>query len=381
VIQGASLTELNRVLGGGLVRGSIVLIGGEPGIGKSTLLLQAAAALAAQGATVLYTSGEESTHQIKLRAERLDAEHENLLLSDVAVLEQIQAQVEEHGPDVLIIDSIQTVHTESVDSSAGQPSQIRECGNRLQQWAKPQGLTVFVVGHITKSGRIAGPKTLEHMVDTVLYLEGDRNYFFRLLRSVKNRFGPTSEVGVFDMRGDGLHSVSNPNELFLAERMENSVGSAIAGTLDGTRTMLIETQALCVPTNYNPRRTASGLDLKRTLLIAAVLTKHTNINLSDHDIYVKAIGGVSVSDPGADLALALALASSYYERPLPGNIVCVGELGLSGELRAVAGIEQRIRESLRMGFDTVLAPVSQRLPDEAGVVGVRTIGDAVEYLR
>ncbi len=362
--------EFARVLGGGVVPGSIVLVGGDPGIGKSTLLLQMALEMADDGSTakqkVLYVSGEESERQIKMRALRLTrlagettptAFSDDLLLLTETNLDTVLEHVQSIKPDILIVDSIQTVYLPDLASSAGSVSQVRECANRLRELAKTSGMAVFLVGHVTKEGVIAGPRVLEHIVDTVLYLEGDRFQSYRLLRSVKNRFGATAEVGVFEMRERGMVEVLNPSEAFLAERMVNAPGSAIAVTMEGTRPLLVEVQGLTSPSNLgNPRRTPNGVDFNRLLLITAVLTRRLGLRLSEQDVFVNVIGGLQVSEPAADLATAVAIASSLKDVPVRADTVLIGEVGLSGELRWVGQMNARLREAAKLGFKTAIIP-------------------------
>ena len=343
----------------GLFPGSIVLIGGEPGIGKSTLLLQVAAALGDAQHPVLYVSGEESPRQMKMRAHRLGITGDPMHLLPETEVDAILTQADIMKPAVraLIIDSIQTMHTEDLTSAAGNVSQVKECASRFQRWAKVSGIPVFLVGHVTKEGSIAGPKVLEHIVDTVLYLEGDPFHTYRLLRSVKNRFGATSEVGVFDMQEQGLVEVENPSEVFLAERMVNVPGSTIAVTLEGTRPMLVEIQALASHTSFgNPRRTVNGLDFNRLLLVIAVLNRRVGIPLSEQDIFANVVGGLQVEEPAVDLAAAIALVSSVRDRPVPADLAVVGEIGLSGELRSVGQLGVRLNEAARLGFSKVIIP-------------------------
>jgi len=380
-----SIGEFSRVLGGGLVPGSVVLIGGEPGIGKSTLLLQVAAALGDPRHPVLYVSGEESPRQIKMRAQRLGITGDPLYVLSETEVGAILTQADIMRPDVhaLIIDSIQAVHTEDLTSAAGNVSQVRECASRLQRWAKDSGIPVFLVGHVTKEGSIAGPKVLEHIVDTVLYLEGDPFHTYRLLRSVKNRYGPTSEVGVFDMQEQGLVEVKNPSEVFLAERMVNVPGSTIAVTVEGTRPLLVEIQALASHTSFgNPRRTVNGLDFNRLLLVIAVLSRRVGIPLSEQDIFANVVGGLQVAEPAADLAAAIALVSSVRDRSVPADLAVIGEIGLSGELRSVGQLEVRLNEAARLGFRKVIIPQrlgrrQTRVPDGLTVIPARSVGEAV----
>ena len=351
------LAELNRVLGGGLVPASLVLISGDPGIGKSTLLLQTAQLLASSQGKVLYVSGEESVHQIKVRAERLHLEDDSLLLLAETELERILEVAEGLAPRLLIIDSIQAVHLEGVPSAAGSVTQVRECALRLMNWAKASGVPVFLAGHVTKDGAIAGPRVLEHIVDVVLYLEGEAFSSYRLLRSVKNRFGSINEVGIFEMRDAGLVEVPNPSEVFLSERREDTIGSAIVPTMEGSRPLLVEIQALASPTPFGlPRRTANGVDFNRLLLLVAVLSKKTGLALSNQDILVNVAGGLKVAEPAADLGIALAVASSFRDRPLEPHTTVMGEVGLGGEVRAVSQLDRRIGEAAKLGFRRCLVP-------------------------
>lgn len=357
-----TMDELDRVLGGGIVPGSLVLIGGDPGIGKSTLLLQASAALATAEAPVLYVSGEESAQQIKLRAARLGLTGGGLYVLTETNVGAIIGHIENLRPRLVVIDSIQTVYLDDLDSAAGSVSQVRESAAQLMQIAKGHGISIFLIGHVTKAGAIAGPRVLEHIVDTVLYLEGDRFHAYRLLRCVKNRFGASSEVGVFEMRDAGMAEVSNPSEVFLAERLLNTAGSAIAVTLEGTRPLLVEIQALSSTTSFgNPRRTANGIDFNRLLLLTAVLSKRVGVRLSDQDVFVNVVGGLRVGEPAADLAVACAIASSFRDVPVAGDLAIVGEVGLSGELRAVSQLETRLKEAGKLGFSRCLVPQSRHL--------------------
>jgi len=375
--------EFNRVLGGGLVPGSIILLGGEPGSGKTTLLLGISAILAQSIGQVLYVSGEESARQIKMRADRLGLEAEDLFLVTETNLGTIFEYVNQINPAVLIIDSIQTTYAEDLESSPGSVSQVRECASRLQHLAKSQNISVFLIGHVTKDGTIAGPRVLEHIVDTVLYLEGDPFQAFRLLRSVKNRFGATSEVGVFEMASRGMVEVPNPSEAFLAERAISAPGSAIAITMEGTRPLLVEVQALTSQTTFsNPRRTANGVDLNRMLLISAVLSKRFGIPLHEQDIFVNVIGGLKVAEPASDLAMAVAIASSYSDVAVPADLAVVGEIGLSGELRTVGQLSARLHEAAKLGFKRVLMPKLRRKLDDAPsgiqMVEARNVGEALK---
>jgi DNA repair protein RadA/Sms len=377
--------EFARVLGGGIVPGSIVLVGGDPGIGKSTLMLQMAMEMAAKK-RVLYVSGEESERQIKMRAVRLNVQKElpkNLLLVTETNLEIILNHISEVKRDLLIVDSIQTVYLSNMDSSAGSVSQVRECSSQLRELAKTSGISVFVIGHVTKEGTIAGPRVLEHIVDTVLYLEGDRFQAYRLLRSVKNRFGATSEVGVFEMREGGLAEVTNPSEAFLAERMINAAGSAIAVTMEGTRPILVEVQGLTSPTQFgNARRTANGIDFNRLLLIAAVLTRRVGLKLSEQDTFVNVVGGLQIDEPAADLAIAAAIASSWRDIPVKADSVLIAEIGLAGELRMPSQMQARLREAQKLGFRTAIVPKALRkgepYPKGIEIIEVRSIQQALD---
>ena len=376
--------EFSRVLGGGIVPGSIILLGGEPGIGKSTLLLQISVLLAQTAGKVLYVSGEESAQQIKMRAERLSLVADDLYLVTETSLETIMEHVQSIQPAVLVVDSIQTTYSDDKPSSAGTVSQVRECASKLQMLAKTTGLAVFLVGHVTKEGTIAGPRVLEHIVDTVLYLEGDPFHAYRLLRSVKNRFGATNEVGVFEMRGVGMVEVTNPSEAFLAERLVTASGSAIVVTMEGTRPLLVEVQALASPTAYpNPRRTANGVDFNRLQLLTAVLTRRVGMRLAEQDVFVNVIGGMTVDEPAADLAVAVAIASSVWDNPVPADLAIIGEVGLSGELRAVGQLPARLREAAKLGFKRCLVPKTVRrgdpLPSGIEAVPMRSLSDALHY--
>ena len=379
-----TIGELSRVLGGGIVPGSGVLVGGDPGIGKSTLLLQLASLLAGEGHRVLYVSGEESPQQIKLRAARLAIDNATLYVLGETHLESIGAHIEQLQPRLAIIDSIQSISSDTLTSSAGTVSQVRDCTGYLLRLAKTQSIPIFIVGHVTKEGAIAGPKVLEHMVDTVLYLEGERFNTYRLLRSVKNRFGSTDEVGIFEMTETGLQEVSNPSEAFLAERLPSAAGSAIAVTMEGTRPLLVEVQALASTTAFNiPRRTANGVDFNRLLLLSAVLARRVGMRLSDQDVFVNVVGGLHVSEPAADLAIAIAIGSSFHSRPVAADLAIVGEVGLSGELRSVSYLSQRLNEAARLGFDRCLMPHWRRRgtkgdPEGVEIISVRTLQEALE---
>ena len=391
-----SIGEFARVLGGGIVPGSIVLIGGDPGIGKSTLLLQVALEVA-QSATVLYISGEESERQIKMRAERLpppslpisksemggDRGGGNLFLVTETNLSIMLEQIAQVKPTLVVVDSIQTTYMPEMESSAGSVSQVRECSSRLRELAKTSGVAIFLIGHVTKEGSIAGPRILEHIVDTVLYLEGDRFQSYRLLRGVKNRFGATSEVGVFEMSESGMVEVPNPSEAFLAERMVNAPGSAIAVTMEGTRPLLVEIQGLTSPTAFgNPRRTSNGVDMNRLLLTVAVLTRRVGVRLGEQDVFANVVGGIQIDEPAADLAMAVALASSYRDSPVRADTVLIGEVGLSGELRMVGQMPARLREAAKLGFKTAIVPKrlhkGETWPTDISVVEIRSLREALD---
>jgi DNA repair protein RadA/Sms len=351
------LPEFERVLGGGIVPGSLTLVGGDPGIGKSTLLLQVATLAAAAGRSVLYVSGEESAQQLQMRTRRLGSDGRGIFVVAETDLDGALQAADNLQPALVVVDSIQTVHSQAAPSPPGSIAQLRECTMRLMQWAKGGGVPICIIGHVTKEGDIAGPRLLEHIVDVVLYLEGERFSSYRLLRGVKNRFGSTNEVGVFEMTGQGLVPVESPSEVFLAERGEGAVGSVVVPTLEGSRPLLVEVQALTSPTMLAvPRRTANGLDFNRLILIAAVLAKRAGLPLANQDIIANVVGGLRVQEPAADLALALAIASSNRDAALPSDLVAVGEVGLSGELRSVGQLERRLGEAERLGFGRCLLP-------------------------
>ena len=376
------MDEFNRVLGGGVVPGSLVPIGGDPGIGKSTLLLQVSTQLSHQG-TVLYVSGEESAEQIKLRAERLgDIDSEFYLYAETN-MQNIRTEIEKIKPDFLIIDSIQAVVSPEISSVQGSVSQVREVTAELMQLAKTNNIATFIVGHMTKEGTLAGPRTLEHMVDTVLYFEGERQHTFRILRAVKNRFGSTNEIGIFEMQSGGLVEVVNPSEVFLEERLDGATGSSIVVTMEGTRPILAEVQALVTPTMFgNAKRTTTGLDFNRASLIMAVLEKRAGLLLQNQDAYLKSAGGVKLDEPAIDLAVAVAIASSYKDLPTNPQECFIGEIGLTGEIRRVNRIEQRINEAAKLGFTKVYAPKNSlnglKVPDNIQVIGVTTIGEVLK---
>jgi DNA repair protein RadA/Sms len=374
--------EMDRVLGGGIVAGSLVLLGGDPGIGKSTLLLQAAANLGESGRSVLYIAGEESASQVKMRAARIGFAGSGLFVTAETQIESALAQCESMRPALVVADSIQTVHSETAEQAPGSIAQLRQATMALMRWAKDTHVPVCLVGHVTKDGDIAGPRLLEHIVDVVLYLEGERFSSYRLLRGVKNRFGSVNEVGVFEMAGDGLRGVENPSEAFIAERASGAVGSAIVPTLEGTRPVLVEVQALTSPTvTPAPRRTANGLDTARLLLVSAVLSRRLNVPLAGLDIIGSVVGGLRIAEPAADLALALAVVSSHKDKPIPGDLVALGEVGLSGELRSVSHLERRLVEAERLGFKRCVLPEStllrQRPRTGIELVAVGGVRDAI----
>jgi DNA repair protein RadA/Sms len=377
--------EFDRVLGGGLVPGTLVLIGGDPGIGKSTLMLQALYGLANQGHRVLYVSGEESNQQIRLRSQRLDTVASELLVVSEVEIDAILGMVQADPPQVLVIDSIQTMYNAELTSAPGSVSQVRESTVRLMMMAKKTGIPTLLVGHVTKDGAIAGPKLLEHMVDTVLYFEGDRNHIFRILRAVKNRFGSTNEIGVFEMKDQGLDEVSNPSAVFLSERPANAPGSTVTASMEGTRPILVELQALASSTSFGtPRRTILGLDPNRVALLAAVMEKQLGMHLMGHDIFMNVAGGVKVIEPAVDMAIVSAIASSFLDKPVPDGTVVLGEVGLAGEVRAIGQVDIRLAEARKMGFTRCLVPDSnlKRIPDIDGmeVVGIKTVPEAVDAL-
>jgi len=376
------LAEMDRVLGGGIVAGSAILVGGDPGIGKSTLLLQVLHRLASGGRKVLYVTGEESASQIKLRADRIGASSKDLYVLVEVSLENILKHIKEVGPAVVVIDSIQTVYCSLLTSAPGSVGQVREASERLIILSKKTGIPVFLVGHVTKDGSIAGPKVLEHMVDTVLYFEGDSGHSYRIIRGIKNRFGPTNEIGVFEMRDRGLVEVSNPSEYFLTERPEGMAGSVVVASIEGTRPILVEVQALVVGTSFGmPRRTAIGVDVNRVSLLVAVLDKIGGLHLGNHDIFLNVAGGVKLSEPAADLGVVAAIASSFLDRPIDPKTVVFGEVGLTGEVRGINQMEVRIREAARMGFKRCVLPRTQlRGLDKSGAIELVRVGHLKELL-
>lgn len=379
------IKELDRVLGGGIVKDSLILVGGDPGIGKSTLLLQVCRNLAGQGIKVLYISGEESLQQIKIRAERIGTFRDSLSLLCETNLDVIQRVIDREKPEIVVIDSIQTMYNESVASAPGSVSQVRESTGILMQIAKGMGISIFIVGHVTKEGVVAGPRVLEHMVDTVLYFEGDRHAAYRILRGVKNRFGSTNEIGVFEMRENGLCEVENPSEFMLSGKPEGASGSVVACSMEGTRPILLEVQALVCHSNFGiPRRTAAGTDFNRVNLLMAVLEKRLGLALGNCDAYINIAGGIRMNEPAIDLGIVLALVSSYKDRAIDEKTICFGEVGLSGEVRAVSMAEQRVLEAQKLGFEVCILPEvcreSLKEIKGIGLVGVRTVKDAMNYV-
>ncbi|PLS15514.1 DNA repair protein RadA [Bacillus sp. M6-12] len=378
------LRELNRALGGGIVPGSLVLIGGDPGIGKSTLLLQVSSQLARKQQRVLYISGEESVKQTKLRADRLGVSSDQLYVFSETDMDFIQQGIDEVQPDLVIIDSIQTVFQSEVTSAPGSVSQVRECTATLMRIAKTRGIAIFIVGHVTKEGAIAGPRLLEHMVDTVLYFEGERHHTYRILRAVKNRFGSTNEMGIFEMKEGGLEEVENPSEIFLEERSQGAAGSTVVASMEGTRPVLVEIQALISPTSFgNPRRMATGIDHNRVPLLMAVLEKRVGLLLQNQDAYLKVAGGVKLDEPAIDLAVAVSIASSFRDKPTRQTDCIIGEVGLTGEVRRVSRIEQRVQEAVKLGFERVILPANNlggwTAPKGVEIIGVSTVSEALRH--
>ena len=379
------IQEFDRVLGGGLVAGTLVLVGGDPGIGKSTLMLQALYGLANQGHRVLYVSGEESNQQIRLRSQRLATVSSELMVAAEVEIDAILAMIQSVQPRVVVIDSIQTMYNPELTSAPGSVSQVRESTVRLMLTAKKTGIPIFLVGHVTKEGAIAGPKLLEHMVDTVLYFEGDRDHIFRILRAVKNRFGSTNEIGVFEMKGQGLDEVANPSAVFLSERPANAAGSAVTASMEGTRPILVELQALASSTGFGTaRRTILGLDSNRVALLAAVMEKQLGMHLMGYDIFMNVAGGVKVIEPAVDLAIVSAIASSFLDKPIAGGTIVLGEVGLTGEVRAIGQVESRVAEAAKMGFNCCVVPEGNfkriRGIDGIKVAGIRSVAEAVDML-
>jgi DNA repair protein RadA/Sms len=381
------IDEFDRVLGGGVVPGSVILIGGDPGVGKSTLILQAAGEMSKRGLTVLYVSAEESAQQVRVRADRMGVKGETLLIHPEIDLEAILSAADSVSPNLVIIDSIQTLQSGDLESAPGTVSQVRACAGKLTNWAKPKNIPVFLIGHVTKEGTVAGPRVLEHMVDAVLYLEGDRFHQYRMLRAAKNRFGSTNEIGVFDMADSGLTEIRNPSEVFLEERNSITPGSAVAVTMEGSRPILLEIQALAAPTSFGlPRRSATGFDTNRLHLLVAVLQRRVGMALGSHDVYLNVIGGFRVNEPAADFAAAMAIASGLRDQPLPADTVYIGEVGLSGDLRMVQRVDRRIQEAARLGFTRAVVPdrwKRTKQSDVSGieVVAVRTLREALDLSR
>jgi DNA repair protein RadA/Sms len=379
------ITEFDRVLGGGIIEGSLVLIGGDPGIGKSTLLMQAMHGLAKKGKKILYVSGEESIRQLKMRSQRLDTISSEMLVVSEIDIDVILNMVDSVGPAALLIDSIQTMFSPDVSSAPGTVSQVRESTMKLMIMAKQKGVPTFLIGHVTKDGAIAGPRIMEHMVDTVLYFEGDQNHVFRILRAVKNRFGSTNEIGVFEMKESGLAEVPNPSAVFLAERAANSPGSAVTACMEGTRPILVELQALISSAGFGtPRRTILGLDYNRVSLLVAVMEKKLGLNMAGQDIFMNVAGGVKISEPAVDLGIVSAIASSFLDRPIPEGMIPIGEVGLAGEVRGVSRLESRIAEIQKMGFTRCIVPKTSlkqmNKKSEIQLIGIDTLSEVIEIL-
>ena len=378
-------TELDRVLGGGIVKGSLILVGGEPGIGKSTLILQLCDKVQGDG-KVLYVSGEESAEQIKIRADRLNIKNDDIMFLGETDIDNIQSNILEINPKLVIIDSIQTMYSDEITSAAGTVSQVREITARIMKICKTNNITTIIIGHVTKEGNIAGPRVLEHMVDTVLYIEGERYFAYRILRSVKNRFGSTNEVGMFEMKNEGMVEISNPSQILISEREENTPGSVVVATMEGSRPLLIELQALTSTTVFGfPRRTANGFDGNRLTLLMAVLEKRAHMNLSNQDIYLNVVSGIKVSEPAVDLAVVLSVASSYKNVSIPKDLVAIGEVGLTGEIRSVNFIEKRLKEVEKLGFKTCIIPESNKklLKEDfkLDIIGMKNVNEAIEALK
>ena len=377
--------ELDRVLGGGIVRGSLILVGGDPGIGKSTLLLQICKYVG-KSRKILYVSGEESERQIKLRAERLGVESDNLYLISENDVASIVECIREVSPEIVIIDSIQTMHREEISSASGSVPQVREATNTFMSIAKQENISMFIVGHVTKDGSLAGPRVLEHMVDCVLYFEGDRQLSFRILRAVKNRFGSTNEIGVFQMDNDGLKEVENPSAMLLEGRPENASGSSVVCVMEGSRGVLAEVQALVTPTGFgNPRRMSSGIDLNRVILMIAVLEKRARINLSNFDVYINVAGGLKIDETAIDLGLCAAIVTGRADNPIPSDMIFIGEVGLGGELRSVSQLEKRLNEAKKLGFNTAIVPKNSlrgiKKPEGMAVLGVLSLAEAMNLIK
>ena len=374
--------ELDRVLGGGLVNGSLVLFGGEPGIGKSTIILQICNKIKTEG-KVLYVSGEESAEQVKIRADRLNVKNDNLLFLSETDIHIVEEEIEQIKPALVIIDSIQTMYSDEITSAPGSVSQVREITAKIMRMCKENGITTILIGHVTKDGNIAGPRVLEHMVDTVLYLEGERYFSYRILRGVKNRFGSTNEIGMFEMQNEGLVEIDNPSSILISERNENPAGSVIVASIEGTRPLLVEFQALTTQSVYGlPRRTANGIDYNRLTLLIAVLEKKAGLTLGNQDVYLNVVGGLKVNEPAIDLGIILATASSFKNIPIPKDVVALGEVGLTGEVRAINLIEKRLKEAEKLGFKTCIIPESNKknLKDtyKLDIIGVHNINEAIK---
>ena len=377
--------ELDRVLGGGLVKGSLVLLGGEPGIGKSTLILQICDKMQGEG-KVLYVSGEESAEQIKIRADRLDIKNDNILFLGETDIDLIAEAIKETNPKLVIIDSIQTMYSDEITSAAGTVSQVREITTRIMKICKQEAITTIIIGHVTKEGNIAGPRVLEHMVDTVLYLEGERYFSYRILRGVKNRFGSTNEVGMFEMQEKGMMEITNPSSILISEREDNPPGSIIVASIEGTRPLLIELQALTTPTVFGlPRRTANGIDYNRLTVLMAVLEKRANMNLGSQDVYLNVVSGIKLQEPAVDLGVILAVSSCFKGISIPKDVVAIGEVGLTGEVRAVSMIEKRLKEAEKLGFKKCIIPENNKklLKDDykLDIIGVRNINEALKIIK
>ena len=381
----SGIGELDRVLGGGLVKGSLVLVGGEPGIGKSTLILQLCDKVQGEG-KVLYISGEESAEQVKIRADRLNINNDELMFLGETNIDNIQEAIFSINPKLVIIDSIQTMYSEEITSAAGTVSQVREITARIMRMCKDNGITTIIIGHVTKDGNIAGPRVLEHMVDTVLYLEGERYFSYRILRSVKNRFGSTNEVGMFEMKNEGMVEITNPSSILISERNDNPAGSVIVASMEGTRPLLVELQALTTPSVFGiPKRTANGIDYNRLAVLIAVIEKRAGIALGGQDVYLNVVSGIKIAEPAIDLGIVLACTSSYKNISIPQDVVVIGEVGLTGEVRAVNMIEKRIKEAEKLGFKRIIIPESNKklLKDsfKLDIIGVKNINEAIKKLQ
>ncbi len=376
--------ELDRVLGGGLIKGSLVLLGGEPGIGKSTLILQLCNKIKTEG-KVLYVSGEESAEQIKLRADRLQINNDDILFLGETDIDIIEENILDINPKLVIIDSVQTMYSDDISSAAGSVSQVREITARIMKMCKQKQITTIIIGHVTKDGNIAGPRVLEHMVDTVLYIEGERYFSYRILRSVKNRFGSTNEIGMFEMEGLGMKEIIDPSSVLISERKEDYTGSVIVASMEGTRPILVELQALCSQSVFGlPRRTANGIDYNRLTLLIAVLEKKSAFTLGNQDVYLNVVGGIKVSEPALDLGIVLSVASSYKNKVIPKNVVVMGEVGLTGEVRSINFIEKRLKEAEKLGFEKCIIPENNKklLKDKykLDIIGVKDVNEAIDYL-